>query len=73
MKNMDFLAKLMLWAVQFVDIGGAQVREAEAGPGLWEKQSAQVQGGSEQDLSPGALQFDSPSAGAVQGCSGPAQ
>lgn len=45
MKKMDFLAKLMLWAVQFVDIGGAQVREAEAGPGVWEKQSPQVQGG----------------------------
>lgn len=44
MKNMDFLTKLMLWAVQFVDTGGDQVREAEAGPGVWEKQTLQVEG-----------------------------
>lgn len=44
MKNMDFLAKLMLWAVQLVDTGGDQVREAGAGAGVWEKQNLQVQG-----------------------------
>lgn len=59
MKNMDFLIKLMLWAVQFVDIGSDQVREAEAGPGVWEKQNLQVQGEKPAGQSAGFVPRDS--------------
>lgn len=60
MKNMDFLTKLMLWAVQFVDIGGDHKRSRSR---VWGVGTAESTGsgreasreGSQQDLSPGAL------------------
>lgn len=77
MKQMDFLTKL--WAVQFVDIGGDQVRQAEAGPEVWEKQNPQVQGEKPAGRAvsricpQGLCNLIYPPCGAVQASSNPAQ
>lgn len=76
---MDFLTKLMLWAAQFVDIGGDQVREAGAGSGVWEKQNLQVQGEKPAGRAvsricpQGLCDLIYPLCGAVQACSHQAQ